>query len=90
MSQTLYRNFARVQIGRLGDVRLALAALAVWRERCLQRRELMTLVRDGFDFNDFGVTRALAVQEASKFPWQAFNDRWQDAANAQSKAKASQ
>jgi hypothetical protein len=86
MSQTLYR-IVHVQTGRLDrfDVRRPLAVLAVWREHCRQRRELMTLVRDGFDFDDFGVTRALAVPEAA---WQTFDGRWQDAANAQSKTNA--
>ena len=42
----------------------------------------MTLVRDGFDFRDFGITHALAAREASKYPWQAFDEQWQHAANA--------
>jgi uncharacterized protein YjiS (DUF1127 family) len=81
MSQVLRHGIVRAQIGRI-DGRRLLAALAGWRERRRQRRELMTLLRDGFDFGDFGVTRALAAKEAQKFPWQEFDDQWQPAADA--------
>ena len=89
-SRVLHRNAVPAYISRLPriDVWRRLAVFAGWRERTRQRRELMTLVRDGFDFSDAGVTRALAAQEAGKFPWQAFDERWQDAANAQSKVNA--
>jgi uncharacterized protein YjiS (DUF1127 family) len=86
----LSSNVVRTHIDRLAciDVRRPLAALAVWRERSRQRRELMTLVSDGFNFSDCGVTRALAAQEAGRFPWQAFNDQWQDAGIGRSKLNA--
>ena len=50
----------------------------VWRERRRQRAELMALVRAGFDFEDIGITRALAAREAVRFPWQAFDAGWKD------------
>lgn len=79
MSQALPHSIVRGQIGRIASRRL-LAALAGWRERHRQRRELMTPLQDGFDFGDFGITHALAAREAHKFPWQAFEDQWQHGA----------
>jgi uncharacterized protein YjiS (DUF1127 family) len=52
--------------------------LKLWRERQRQRADLMTLVAEGFDFKDIGITRALASREASRFPWQAWDGEWRD------------
>jgi uncharacterized protein YjiS (DUF1127 family) len=62
-------------------VAMIIRTLRLWRERSRQRSELMTLARDGFNFNDLGISRALAAREAVKFPWQAPDGEWNEAAS---------
>ena len=68
-----------LRIGVLGDAFFEWAKTAIrtisrtpgiWWTRHQQRSELATMVRDGFDFTDIGITAASARWEASKFWWQ--------------------
>lgn len=47
-----------------------------WRLRNRQRAELAALADQGFDFGDLGITQALAMSEADKWPWQQWGMAW--------------
>jgi uncharacterized protein YjiS (DUF1127 family) len=69
-----------------GGVATLINTVSVWHKRSRQRIELMALARDGFDFRDLGITRALAVREATRFPWQSHDAAWSDVATGRERA----
>ena len=79
-----------IEANRIGAWPRGVAAqintVSVWRKRSRQRNELMALARDGFDLKDLGITRALAVREATRFPWQPCDAEWSDVATGRERA----
>lgn len=47
-----------------------------WRKRARERAKLGKLIRQGFDFSDIGVTRAMAAAETEKFFWRPWGEEW--------------
>jgi uncharacterized protein YjiS (DUF1127 family) len=95
MSQAIQLDAAGTYRGRVirfsawrRSINALMQLIGVWRERGRQRHELTSLVRDGFNFADLGITRSLAAREATRYPWQQPDNQWRDATTARTPTTA--